>query len=288
MAAAASHMLVMIAGFSLIGGPLAAQTIYPIDRAAILAGARFDFKVEFPAIENQADLKITIDGEDYTRQLGKAGQFVENEPFRAVDQHRRPRSGPRRLALDPGDRDVRQASPGILFESSGLSRVAHNWCCAASPRNHRLRAGGTCRQWSRVKESDRGVLENASEIFFWKDHAISECKCRGFDAKRGTSVDPVKLLERLSIDRVPIELQPRRPEISWEECFNTPPIGGPIGLGWGLPLRRQLFYPHQLGLKLGGLTLRRTPFYRQPLKLRAAEALSPCPRFRNSAQTSIA
>src|SRR5712671_7816274 len=72
-------MLVVIAGFSLIGAPLAAQTIYPIDRAAILAGARFDFKVEFPEIENQADLKITIDGEDYTRQLGKAGQFVENE-----------------------------------------------------------------------------------------------------------------------------------------------------------------------------------------------------------------
>src|SRR5712671_6906542 len=72
-------MLVVIAGFSLIGGPLAAQTIYPIDRAAILAGARFDFKVEFPAIEKDADLKITINGEDYSRQLGKAGQFVENE-----------------------------------------------------------------------------------------------------------------------------------------------------------------------------------------------------------------
>src|SRR6266436_110387 len=79
MANAASRMLVMIAGFSLIGAPLAAQTIYPIDRAAILAGARFDFKIEFPEIEKQADLKITIDGEDYTRQLGKAGQFVENE-----------------------------------------------------------------------------------------------------------------------------------------------------------------------------------------------------------------
>ncbi len=79
MAVAVSRMLVVIAGFSLIGAPLAAQTIYPIDRAAILAGARFDFKVEFPEIEKQADLKITIDGEDYTRQLGKAGQFVENE-----------------------------------------------------------------------------------------------------------------------------------------------------------------------------------------------------------------
>jgi alkaline phosphatase len=79
MAAAVSRMLGVVAGLTLIAGPLAAQTIYPIDRAAILAGARFDFKVEFPVIEKEADLKITINGEDYSRPLGKAGQFVENE-----------------------------------------------------------------------------------------------------------------------------------------------------------------------------------------------------------------
>ena len=79
MAAAVSRMLVVVAGLTLIAGPLAAQTIYPIDRAAILAGARFDFKVEFPVIEKEADLKITINGEDYSRPLGKAVQFVENE-----------------------------------------------------------------------------------------------------------------------------------------------------------------------------------------------------------------
>ncbi len=79
MAVAAWRMLFAVAGLSLIAGPLVGQTIYPIDRAAILAGACFDFKVEFPAIENQADLKITINGEDYSPYLGKAGQFVENE-----------------------------------------------------------------------------------------------------------------------------------------------------------------------------------------------------------------
>src|SRR5713101_1839752 len=79
MAVAAWRMLFAAAGLNLIAGPLVGQTIYPIDRAAILAGARFDFKVEFPAIENQADLKITINGEDYSPYLGKAGQFVENE-----------------------------------------------------------------------------------------------------------------------------------------------------------------------------------------------------------------
>src|SRR5215469_6915340 len=79
MSAAASRMLIILVGLALIAGPLAGQTIYPIDRAAILAGARFDFKVEFPLIERESDLKITINGEDYSRRLGKTGQFVENE-----------------------------------------------------------------------------------------------------------------------------------------------------------------------------------------------------------------
>ncbi|HEX2648236.1 MAG TPA: alkaline phosphatase, partial [Candidatus Dormibacteraeota bacterium] len=64
---------------NLLASPLAAQTIYPIDRASILVGARFDFKVEFPATVAPADLKITINGEDYSRQLGKTGEFVQNE-----------------------------------------------------------------------------------------------------------------------------------------------------------------------------------------------------------------
>jgi len=79
MAIAAWRVLFAVAGLGLIAGPLAGQTIYPIDRAAILAGARFDFKVEFPLIERESDLKITINGEDYSRRLGKTGQFVENE-----------------------------------------------------------------------------------------------------------------------------------------------------------------------------------------------------------------
>ena len=38
---------------------LSAQTVYPIDRAEILAGARFDFKVELPGLVDPAKLKIT-------------------------------------------------------------------------------------------------------------------------------------------------------------------------------------------------------------------------------------
>jgi len=39
------------------GGPAPAQTVYPIDRAEILAGARFDFKVEFPASPTRPRLR---------------------------------------------------------------------------------------------------------------------------------------------------------------------------------------------------------------------------------------
>src|SRR5258708_7815683 len=59
--------------------PAPAQTIYPIDRAAILQGAKFDFKVEFPSLVNQPDLKLTINGADYATALGGAGQFIADE-----------------------------------------------------------------------------------------------------------------------------------------------------------------------------------------------------------------
>lgn len=59
--------------------PALTQTIYPIDRADIVAGARFDFKVEYPDVLKADAAKITINGEDYAKVLGKAGTFVERE-----------------------------------------------------------------------------------------------------------------------------------------------------------------------------------------------------------------
>ncbi|RJR07145.1 alkaline phosphatase [Candidatus Parcubacteria bacterium] len=56
-----------------------ALTIYPIDRAAILAGQRFDFKVEFDRVVNIQDIKVTINGKDYTRVFGKNAEFIEKE-----------------------------------------------------------------------------------------------------------------------------------------------------------------------------------------------------------------
>jgi alkaline phosphatase len=56
-----------------------AQTIYPIDRAEILSGAHFDFKVEFPDKVDPAKLKVTVNGRDYADAFGRAATFVERE-----------------------------------------------------------------------------------------------------------------------------------------------------------------------------------------------------------------
>lgn len=56
-----------------------AQTIYPLDRAEILAGARFDLKVEFPGSPPEADIRVTINGENAASVTRNAVSFVENE-----------------------------------------------------------------------------------------------------------------------------------------------------------------------------------------------------------------
>ena len=56
-----------------------AQTVYPIDRADILAGSRFDFKVEFAGLLDPAKIAVTLNGEDYAKVFGKSAAFVERE-----------------------------------------------------------------------------------------------------------------------------------------------------------------------------------------------------------------
>ncbi|MDO8401251.1 MAG: alkaline phosphatase [Bradyrhizobium sp.] len=71
---AAASLMVMASGSSLL-----AQTVYPIDRAEILAGATFDFKVEFPDRVDPAKLQVTVNGEDYAAVFGRTGAFIERE-----------------------------------------------------------------------------------------------------------------------------------------------------------------------------------------------------------------
>jgi alkaline phosphatase len=69
----------LIAAFSFVVTTAYAQTVYPIDRAEILRGARFDFKVELPGLVAQSDIKITLNDQDYATAFGKAAGYVERE-----------------------------------------------------------------------------------------------------------------------------------------------------------------------------------------------------------------
>jgi alkaline phosphatase len=57
--------------------PAHAQTIYPLNRAEFLAGARFDLKVEFPGAPEQAAVRVTINGQDAATVTGKASTFSQ-------------------------------------------------------------------------------------------------------------------------------------------------------------------------------------------------------------------
>jgi alkaline phosphatase len=77
--------LVFVLLCAALASPVAlAQTIYPLDRAEILSGARFDLKVEMPEDAADADaaaapVEITINGRPATDVLGRAPLTVPNE-----------------------------------------------------------------------------------------------------------------------------------------------------------------------------------------------------------------
>ena len=67
------------AAIALLATPAAGQTVYPIDRADILAGARFDFKIEFADRVMPERIKVTVNGLDYAAAFGTTARFVERE-----------------------------------------------------------------------------------------------------------------------------------------------------------------------------------------------------------------
>ena len=72
------------AALALFAGSAGAETtaslaVYPLGHAAILAGQRFDFKVEFPTAIAAADAKVTINGRTPAQLFGKEPTFVEKE-----------------------------------------------------------------------------------------------------------------------------------------------------------------------------------------------------------------
>jgi alkaline phosphatase len=72
-------LIAVIAAGAMIALPASAGAIYPIDRAHFLAGARFDFKVEFDRTVPEDAISVRINGVDAATALGKKLQYVGNE-----------------------------------------------------------------------------------------------------------------------------------------------------------------------------------------------------------------
>jgi alkaline phosphatase len=73
-----------VVALSLLAGPAAGQTIYPIDRASILIGARFDFKVEFPGVVQEDKAKVLVNGAEIIKAFGRAPEVIEREDGQAA------------------------------------------------------------------------------------------------------------------------------------------------------------------------------------------------------------
>jgi alkaline phosphatase len=72
------HLAATLA-LTVLSAGASAGAIYPIDRATILAGSRFDFKVEFDGASTAADVRVAINGVDYTKALGGKPAFIAKE-----------------------------------------------------------------------------------------------------------------------------------------------------------------------------------------------------------------
>ena len=68
----------VLVALALTGGARAGA-IYPIDRASVLAGSHFDFKVEFDRVVAQQDIRVTVGGAPAERVFHKPGMWLERE-----------------------------------------------------------------------------------------------------------------------------------------------------------------------------------------------------------------
>lgn len=126
--------------FAFMTPPVHAQTIYPLNRAEILAGAKFDLKVEFPGAPEQGAVHVTINGQDAAAVAGKSATFVQREDggdYSAywIRDTALPKAGKYTVEAMAGDRKASvvwevfdtggaKAKNVILFIGDGMS-VAH-------------------------------------------------------------------------------------------------------------------------------------------------------------------
>ena len=75
------HAGIMLGAILLVAaaGAAQAQTIYPVNRAEILSGSKFDLKVEFPGAPPASAISVTINGADAATVIGKSATVIERE-----------------------------------------------------------------------------------------------------------------------------------------------------------------------------------------------------------------
>lgn len=118
-----------------------ALTVYPIDRATMLTGGKFDFKVEFDSQVKPEQIHIRINGKDYRDVWKQDGEFIANEDglnasSLVIKNVSLPIAGDYRIDVSAGDDkgvvswnvyqtpSTRHTKNVILFIGDGLS-VAH-------------------------------------------------------------------------------------------------------------------------------------------------------------------
>jgi alkaline phosphatase len=72
-------LLAALALTTALASSAGAATLYPLDRATILAGSVFDLKVEFDALVQPGAATITINGEPAAKILGREPEFIAKE-----------------------------------------------------------------------------------------------------------------------------------------------------------------------------------------------------------------
>jgi alkaline phosphatase len=104
-----------------------AQTIYPFDKAEILAGSRFDLKVEFTSGPVPQDIKVTIDGVDAAAALSATPAIIEKEDGGANTAY--------------WLRGVSLTKPGkhIVDASAGTAKASVTWTAFATPEGRRAK-----------------------------------------------------------------------------------------------------------------------------------------------------
>ncbi|MFO1211064.1 MAG: alkaline phosphatase [Amaricoccus sp.] len=73
------RLLPLLAASTCLVSAAQAATIFPLDRATILAGSPFDTKIEFDGIVKTEDVTVTINGKPAADVLGKDQTFIEKE-----------------------------------------------------------------------------------------------------------------------------------------------------------------------------------------------------------------